>query len=625
MRTFRGPNIDSDHYLVVCKIRARLSSITGSRRERTMRLNIQRLSGEGVAEQFAHKLDERIERHPTGENLNALWQQVHEAVNTTATEVLGSTQGNQRKGWFDVDCQRATDEKHLARSRMLVAAIRQNRDRNKDLRAAEKKLHRRNKRGYDEKVLSEAEGSFARNDARKFYKTINNMRKKSAPAPVMINDSSGDLLTDRTRVAARWKEHFELLLNGQSDREGTNRIRIEDDGQAVEPPTPDEVRKAVRELKNGKAAGKDGIPAELLKVGSDRLNEKIHQVIEMIWEGEEMPSSWLDGLICPIYKKGHRLDCANYRGITLLNTAYKVISRILFSRLRPFAETFVGEYQSGFREGRSTTDQMFTLRQILDKFREYNLRTHHLFVDFKAAYDSVKRNELWHIMLEHGFPAKLIRLIRATLDGSKSSVRISGETSDSFVTLDGLKQGDALSNLLFNIALEGAIRRSGVQRNGTIINKSYMLLGFADDIDIIGVDRRAVEEAFVPFKRETERIGLIINSVKTKYLVAGRERGSPNGVGPEVEMDGMRFEVVDEFIYLGTLVTCDNDVSREVKRRVAAASRTFYGLRSQLKSRSLQTRTKLALYTSLIRPVALYDHEAWTLKYADYRILEVFE
>ena len=102
----------------------------------------------------------------------------------------------------------------------------------------------------------------------------------------------------------------------------------------------------------------------------------------------------LDGLICPIHKKGHRLDCSNFRGITLLNTAYEVLFRILFSRLRSLTKTFVGEYQGGFREGRSTTAQMFTLRQILGKFREYNLQTHHLFVYFKAAYDSVKRNEL---------------------------------------------------------------------------------------------------------------------------------------------------------------------------------------------------------------------------------------
>ena len=268
---------------------------------------------------------------------------------------------------------------------------------------------------------------------------------------------------------------------------------------------------------------------------------------------------------------------------------------------------------------------MFTLRQILDKFREFNLQTHHLFIDFKAAYDSVKRNELWQIMHEHGFPTRLIRLIRATLDGSSSSVRIAGEISDSFVTLDGLKQGDGLSNLLFNIALEGAIRRAGVQRSGTIITKSHMLLGFADDIDIIGVNRKAMEEAYSSLKREAARIGLIINSAKTKYMVAGRERGSPSGVGTVVVIDGDTFEVVDEFVYLGTMVTCDNDVSREVKRRIAAANRAFYGLRSQLRSRSLHVRSKLALYKTLILPVALYGHEAWTLRESDRRALGVFE
>ena len=628
VRSFRGPNIDSDHYLVVCKIRARLSNVLKSRTEKTMRFNIQRLKADGVAEEYARELDQRIaeQQEERVADINGLWSSIHGAIETTARDVVGTTSGRQRNGWFDAECQRATDEKNRARSRMLTAATRQNREKYREARAAEHRVHRRKKREHEEQVLANAEDNFARNDLRGFYKTVNRVRSRNLPVPVMCNDKDGNLLTDKPMVAARWKEHFQELLNGQEqDEQNRNRMRIMSDEQAVEPPTQEEVKKAINELKNGKAAGKDGIPAELLKAGSDRLYYAIHQTILRIWADEQMPNDWLEGLICPIYKKGHRLDCSNYRGITLLNSAYKVLSRILFSRLRPLTESFVGEYQAGFRQGRSTTDQMFTLRQILDKFREYNLQTHHLFVDFKAAYDSVKRNELWQIMLEYGFPTKLIKLSRMTLEGSKSCVRIAGETSVAFVTLDGLKQGDALSNLLFNIALEGAVRRANVQRNGTIITKSHMLLGFADDIDIIGIDRRAVEEAFRPFKREAARLGLTINTAKTKYMVAGRERGSSGGVGAEVEIDGERFEVVDEFVYLGTLVTCDNDMSREVKRRVAAASRAFYGLRNQLRSRSLPTRTKLALYRTLILPVALYGHETWTLKEADRRVLGVFE
>ena len=83
--------------------------------------------------------------------------------------------------------------------------------------------------------------------------------------------------------------------------------------------------------------------------------------------------------------------------------------------------------------------------------------------------------------------------------------------------------------------------------------------------------------------------------------------------------------MVDEFVYLCTMVTCDNDVRREVKRRIAAANRAFYGLRSQLRSRSLHVRSKLALYKTLILPVALYAHEAWTSRKSDRRALGVFE
>ncbi|XP_038116615.1 uncharacterized protein LOC119768902 [Culex quinquefasciatus] len=599
VRSYRGPNIDSDHFLVACKIRARLSNVLTPRTARIARLNVQRLASSDVAAEYSRKLDERInEDAPTG-NLDEQWGALQSIVNTTATEVIGTTRGRKPKGWFDAECQRVTDEKNEARKRMLVKGTRRNCERYSELRRAEKRTHRRKEREYDERVLAEAQAQYNANDKRRFYATVNGVRKKATPSPVMCNDREGNLLTDKTAVAARWKEHFQQLLNGRG--------------------------KAVKELKNAKSAGKDVLPAELFKHGSARMIEILHQIVQRIWCEEQLPTDWLDGLITPIYKKGQRLDCANYRGITILNSAYKVLSRILWSKLRPLTETFVGEYQCGFRAGRSTTDQMFTLRQILDKFREYNLQTHHLFIDFKAAYDSVKRNELWKIMLEHGFPAKLIRLIRATLDGAKSSVRIANETSEAFVTLDGLKQGDALSNLLFIIALEGAARRAGVQRNGTLITKSHMLLGYADDIDIIGIDRRSVEEAFVPFKREAAKIGLTINTAKTKYLVAGRARGSAGDGVSEVEIDGERYEVVDEFVYLGTLVTCDNDVSCEVKRRISAANRAFYGLRSQLRSRSLRTPTKITLYRTLILPVALYGHESWTLKEADQRALGVFE
>ena len=101
-----------------------------------------------------------------------------------------------------------------------------------------------------------------------------------------------------------------------------------------------------------------------------------------------------------------KMDCSNYRGITLLNTAYKIFACVLYQRLLPYAEENIGEYQGGFRFDRSTTDQLFAIRQILEKCREHNIELHQLFIDFKAAYDSIIRSVLWNIMADFGFHKK---------------------------------------------------------------------------------------------------------------------------------------------------------------------------------------------------------------------------
>lgn len=294
---------------------------------------------------------------------------------------------------------------------------------------------------------------------------------------------------------------------------------------------------------------------------------------------------WKEGVICPVYKKGDKLDCENYRAITILNAAYKVLSQILFRRLSPLASRFVGSYQAGFTDGRSTTDQIFTLRQILQKCREHQVPIHHLFIDFRAAYDTIDRTQLWRIMDENGFPGKLTRLIKATMEGVRCSVRISGELSESFESRRGLRQGDGLSCLLFNIALEGVMRRAEFNMRGTIFNKSGQFICFVDDVDVVGRTFEVVADRYTRLKREADRIGLKINTSKTKYMLAGATERDRNRLGSSVVIDGDEFEVVEEFVYLGSLVTADNNTSREIRRRIISGSRAYYGLHKSLRSK----------------------------------------
>lgn len=160
----------------------------------------------------------------------------------------------------------------------------------------------------------------------------------------------------------------------------------------------------------------------------------------------------------PLHKKGDKLNCNNYREISLLNTTYKVFAKILLGRLQPFADECVGEYQCGFRKGKSTMDQLSVIGQIIGKKYEYRQNMWQVFVDFKKAYDSIHRETIYNIKYEFGIPNKLICLTKVCMNGTKYQVRVDNVLSEEFQVVKGLKQGDALSRLLFNIALEKIVR-----------------------------------------------------------------------------------------------------------------------------------------------------------------------
>ena len=151
----------------------------------------------------------------------------------------------------------------------------------------------------------------------------------------------------------------------------------------------------------------------------------------------------------------------------------------------PHVETTISDYQSGYRGEQSAVDQIFTIRQILEKC-EHRKDTHHLFIDFKAAHDSINRHSLYAAMKEMNISQKLIALVKATMNNTQCRVKIQNKLSEPINITNGVRQGDALACLLFIIALEKVIRDATVNIRGTIFYKSVQILAYADDIDITG-------------------------------------------------------------------------------------------------------------------------------------------
>jgi hypothetical protein len=163
-----------------------------------------------------------------------------------------------------------------------------------------------------------------------------------------------------------WKNYFSQLLNVHNIND-VRQIEVHTAEPLVPGPSCLEVEIAIAKLKTYKSPGSDQILAELIQAGAGILLSAIHKLINSVWNKEELPDQWKESIIVPVHKKGDKIDCNNYPGISLLSTRYKILSNILLSRLSPYIDEIIGDHQCGFRRNRSTTDQIFCIRQILEK------------------------------------------------------------------------------------------------------------------------------------------------------------------------------------------------------------------------------------------------------------------
>ena len=228
-----------------------------------------------------------------------------------------------------------------------------------------------------------------------------------------IRDEEGILLRDPGLVLGRWARFFGILLNSKSDK---LRLDIIEElpqwpithALGVEP-TENELIGALRSIANAKAVRPDELPVELLKFGMNHdptVLREFHRVIKRVWHQREVPQRWRDAVIKVLYKKKDRTECGNYRGISLVAHAGKVLLKIVATRLSAYCEArdLLPEEQSGFRPHRSTTDMIFAIRRLQELGRKARVPLFLCFIDLQKAYDSVDRTLLWQVLARFGTP-----------------------------------------------------------------------------------------------------------------------------------------------------------------------------------------------------------------------------
>ena len=184
----------------------------------------------------------------------------------------------------------------------------------------------------------------------------------------VIKDENGNVMVNSEAVLKRWMEYFEKLMNEENNRDPRTE-EAEVDNEEVNCVSRDEVKNALRRMKKDKAVGPNELPVEVWKCMGKMGIEFLIRLFNRLLIGERMPEEWKRSVLIPTYiNKGGAQCCGNYRGIKLMSHTMKVWKRIIEARLRDRMEISKQQYE--FMPGKGTTDAMFALRMLMEKYRE---------------------------------------------------------------------------------------------------------------------------------------------------------------------------------------------------------------------------------------------------------------
>ena len=276
----------------------------------------------------------------------------------------------------------------------------------------------------------------------------------------MKNDKGG-LVTDESEIREVWSSYFEKLLNEEFEWNRDFLKDLREEGSSSDGPvetiTEEEVRTAIKQMKKGKAAGPSGVTVEMLQAAGEAGIRWVTEICNAILKEGKVPSDWERSWIVSVYKgKGDALECGSYRGIKLLDQVMKVMERVIEKRVRSIV--LIDEMQFGFRPGRGTTDAIFIVRQLQEKYLGRKRELWMAFLDLEKAFDRVPREVVWWALGQMNVDRSLINVIMSMYKNARASVKVNGVGGRDFPVEVGVHQGSVLSPLLFIIVMEALSR-----------------------------------------------------------------------------------------------------------------------------------------------------------------------
>ena len=399
--------------------------------------------------------------------------------------------------------------------------------------------------------------------------------------------------------------------------------------------TAKEITDAVRNLKNNKASGIDGITNEYIKASIHLLLPVYVKIFNIIYDQSTVPSSWTTGIIKPIYKqKGNKQEPDNYRPITILSCLGKLFTAVLNARLKVYTETenFIGEDQIGFRENYSTIDGIFSLYSLIDLMKKRRKKLFCAFIDLKKCFGSIWREGLWDKVNNMQLGRKMTNTLMSIYKNVKSCVKMyshdsTGQlifnSSELFDCMNGLREGENLSPILFSIYVndlklfleEHNCQGVNIQCiNGNQLDENIMyffkmfILMYADDTVLFANTNQELQYTIDAYAEYCKLWKLNVNITKTKIMYFGK-KGSY-----EFYMNNENVEIVDNFKYLGVVFSRNGKFSDAMIDNIEKARKGLFRLRRTFREKKIPVDCQVELFEKIIEPTLLYGCELWGME-----------
>jgi len=335
-------------------------------------------------------------------------------------------------------------------------------------------------------------------------------------------------------------------------------------------------------------------------------------IFRLFFEKETVPVDWTRGLVVPLYKDGDKYVGDNYRGITLLSVVGKLYTVVLNKRLSKWCEKkgVLVDEQAGFRVNRSTIDQIYALKEVIQGRRKKRRDTYCCFLDIRKAYDTVFREGLWRRLREVGVVGKMWRVLKNVYVKVESSVVVNEERTEWFELFTGVRQGCILSPTLFAIFIDGLatlVKQCSVGAKLGPVELSILL--FADDIAIVADNVQNLQKMLHVADAYSKLYRFGFNGSKSNVVVfSGRKKVE---LKERVYLGELVLEQKMSYKYLGLELDRGWNWSKVKERMLEKARKRVSGLVACGVRQGLSVKAAVRGWEVLVRPVLEYGCEIW--------------